>query len=312
MTFDDFTDLAFRRLENPSDAALRTELDQALAQHPEWTEEWRALRDTHAQFAEALPIAHELNTPAPSASETPPVPWEKLQPATRPPRRWWTTLVPAAAAAIVLLLWTQFTARTETLPTAEVIARVASLDPSLAAALRAPLPELLMSLQPATLRDSSASADAWIQQPFGAAQSGPVTVTWTGGPADLTLRQRGQIIWQAKQATSPTLTDTLPADGVYELSIVLTSPTPADLRTRFITVAANAETDASLGPFAPIVAPLASSPARLGEAAAAWRELTVAQKTSPVGLRLGLWLGVNARQPDIWAEAKHAASPQDP
>ena len=307
MTFDDFTDLAFRRLENPSDAALRTELDQALAQHPEWTDEWRALRDSHAQFAETVPIATELNTAAPPASETPPVPWAKLQPAAQPRRRWWTTLVPAAAAAVVLIAWAQLAPQPAALPSAETIASVAHLEPTVATTLRAPLPELLATLQPATFRDSSASAEAWIQQPFGAALAGNLTIAWTGGPADLALRQRGEIIWQARQSTSPTTTAPLPADNVYELSITLASPTPIDLRTRFITLTDNSEADAALGPFAPVIAALTTSPARLGEAAAAWRELTVAQKSSPVGLRLGLWLGVNARQPDIWADASEAA-----
>ena len=86
-------------------------------------------------------------------------------------------------AAIVLIAWAQLAPRPAALPSAETIANVAHLEPTVATTLRTPLPELLATLQPATFRDSSASAEAWIQQPFGAALAGNLTIAWTGGPA---------------------------------------------------------------------------------------------------------------------------------
>lgn len=311
MTLDDFTDLAFRRLENPGDATLRAAVEQALSDHPEWVKEWRALRETDALVAEALPIALELNPANPAVSAPPPVPWAKLAPAAEAPspRTRWRWMAALAAAAAIAIGGTFLPSRNEALPAPARIAQTPGLEASLANALRTPLVDLLATLQPVTLRAASAGGEAWIQQPFGAALAGPLTIAWSGGPADLTLRQRGQIIWQATRVTSPTASPALPADGLYELTISLRDPTGTDLLTRFITTAETpALAAAELGPFAAIVTPLASSPARLGEAAAAWRRLNIAEKTSPTGVRLGLWLGVNARQPDIWAEAQTAAS----
>jgi hypothetical protein len=100
---ESFSDLAWRALENPADAALRAELAVALTEHPDWAGEWQALREAHALAREAVPAALARE----QADRTAVIPAARLatllaseaSPRRRAVRPFWF----AAAAALVLL-----------------------------------------------------------------------------------------------------------------------------------------------------------------------------------------------------------------
>jgi hypothetical protein len=112
-------------------------------------------------------------------------------------------------------------------------------------------------------------------------------------------------VWSTAAARSGVRTPALAADGVYEL--VLTPATGAAVRERFVTVARGGNTPDEPG-FATIFGAITTEPARLGDAVVAWHALPETARRSETGVRLGLWLGVEARQPDLLAEAKTAAA----
>jgi len=301
---ESFSDLAWRALENPADAALRAELAVALTEHPDWAGEWQALREAHALAREAVPAALARE----QADRTAVIPAARLatllaseaSPRRRAVRPFWF----AAAAALVLLtggvVWQL---RTPASPDLNAWARQS--PPALAHALTAPFAEVLATAVLPTLRDSTT---VQLRSPLLAATAGPVTIAWRHPtPLTLTLRENGRTLWTVTATTSPQLTPPLPADHVYEL-LLMPATGPAHRET-FVTVPAHpaAPTATSLDA---ILTAATANPARLGEAVLAWHALPAETRASEPARRLALWLGVAARQPDLLAEARTPALPQ--
>ncbi len=297
---DHFRDLAWRALENPADAALRAEIAAALTAHPDWAGEWQALRETHALAREAVPAALARE----QADHTAVIPAARLAALLPPSRRrtahpWWLA---AAAAVLVVAGATFWQLRTPTAP--DLASWAQNAPPTLARALTAPLADVSATAVLPTLR---AETGVQLQSPLLAAAAGPVTIAWrapAGTTLTLTLREQNRVIWTQAVAQSPVATPPLAADKVYEL--LLTPAASPALRETFVTVApATASAGAGLDA---VFAAATAEPARLGEAVLAWHALPAATRQSEPGTRLGLWLALEARQPDLLAEAKTAAN----
>lgn len=296
---DTFHDLAWRALEAPADASLREQIAAALAEHPEWNEEWRALRETHRRAREAVPAARAREQ-ADRDTVIPAQRLERLMKTTTRRSRFpiWRSVaacvVLAGAAAWFLVVnqgpdLTRWTARAPA---------------SLERALTAPFAQVLATTQLPTLRDASA---VQLRSPLIAAQAGPVTVEWADAtPLVVILRENNRTIWSSPRTTTRAITPALAADHVYEL--VLTPENGPVLRERFFTVP---ETDEKFTGLAAVFDAAVAEPARLGEAVLAWQALSPEVRRSEIALRLGLWLAVEARQPDLLKEVQTlAASPQ--
>lgn len=296
---ESFRDLAWRALENPADAALRTELADALTAHPDWAGEWQALRKTHALAREAVPAALACE----QADRTAVIPAARLAALLPPSRRraanpWWL----AATAAVLVLAGATFWQH-HTPPAPDLTRWAQQAQPPLARALTAPLAEFAAA---AVLPAMRTATGVQLQSPLLAATAGPVTIAWraaTPTPVTLTLRENNQIIWTLPGAQSPANTPALAADRVYEL--LLTPDQGPTVREGFVTVS-RSPAPATPG-LAAVFAAAAAEPARLGEAVLAWHALPASTRHSEAGLRLGLWLGLEARQPDLLAEARAAA-----
>lgn len=296
---DAFSDLAWRALENPADAALREQVAAALAADPTRAETWRRLREDYARAREAVPAALS-RTQADRTDSIPPARLDALLRETRARSRlspWWL----AAAAAVVFLsgsfLWSS---RDAAAPDLAAWSRRAPA--SLARALTAPLAEVAATATLPTLRSHAALQ---LRSPLLAAAAGPVPIAWLSPDnttATLTIRENNRLIWTLPGATSPALTPALPPGHVYELTLVATGGTA--LRETFVTVPPPPSTAPGLDG---LLATLTADPARLGEGVLAWHALPTAQRRSEAGIRVGLWLGVQARQPDLLAEATAAA-----
>lgn len=318
-SLEQFRDLALRALDHPADATLREELATRLSAHPEWGGEWRELRETHRLAREAAHAA-AARTQADRAEE---IPADRLAalmgevtsaPTThaapvgtphRPSPRWrWLGLVAGIALiASTALLVPHRDAPVSSLEGFDVTPWLTQAPPSLSRALTQPLRDLVAGAQLATLR---ADASLQLQSPLLATAAGEVTIAWQGGAtATLTLLENGRPVWSATDVLSGARTPALPAGRVYEL--VLTPTTGAAVREHFVTVARSAESAEAAG-VAAILGALTAEPARLGDAVVAWHALPEAVRRSEIGVRLGLWLGVEARQPDLLAEAKAAAA----
>jgi hypothetical protein len=315
-SLEQFRDLALRALDRPADAALRDELAAQLSAHPEWAGEWRELRETHRVVREAAHAADALT----EADRTEHIPAARLAAllgedldetapaATRPRRshRWrWLGLV----AGITLIASTALLVQRPSNPAAsteifDVTPWLAHAPPTLTRALTAPLSNVVASAQLPTLRTD---ASLQLRSPLLATSAGEVTVTWRGDvAATITLREGGRIVWSATDARSGARTPALPADRVYELVLTPTNGTP--VRERFVTVAPASDTaGAGTSGFATLLGAITTEPARLGDAVTAWHALPEEARRSEIGVRLGLWLGVEARQPDLLAEAKASA-----
>lgn len=318
-SLEQFRDLALRALDRPTDAALRDELAAQLSAHPEWAGEWRELRETHRVVREAAHAA-DARTEADRAEEIPAARLAALlgedlnettpaaPAATRPRRshRWrWLGLV----AGISLVASTALLVQRPSNPAAsteifDVTPWLAHAPPTLTRALTAPVSNVVASAQLPTLRTDDSLQ---LRSPLLATSAGEVTVAWRGETAaTITLREGGRIVWSATDARSGARTPALPADRVYEL--LLTPPNGTPVRERFVTVAQASDTTGASG-FAALLGAITTEPARLGDAVIAWHALPEEARRSEIGVRLGLWLGVEARQPDMLAEAKaHASS----
>lgn len=297
---DAFRDLAWRALENPADATLRAEVAAALAANPVLAEEWRRLRGTHALAREAVPAALARA----QADRTEIIPAHRLEALTRQvqprprPSPWWF-----AAAAALALLAGGFAWSLRAPAEADRLAWSRRSPASLARALTAPLAEVSANATLPTLRND---ATQQLRSPILAATAGPVRIVWTSPtetPASVTLREGNRTLWTVADASSPVATPVLPPGHVYELT--LATPGGAVLRETFVTVTP----PDSVGPgLEGIFAAVTAEPARLGEAVLAWHDLPVRQRHGETATRLGLWLGVQARQPDLLAEATSAAA----
>lgn len=293
-SLDAFRDLAWRALEAPADAALRTEIAGALTAHPEWAAEWRALRETHHLAQAAVPAALARA----QADHTAAIPARRLDALLRkkrpasPLRR----AMPLIGALAICALFAILLFR----PVAPDFSRWTQNAPaSLTRALTAPLDEVIAAATLPTLRDAPT---VQLRSPLLAAQAGPVTIAWADAattPLTITLRDNGRVIWTSPRVTAQTDTPPLAADHVYEL--VLTPETGPAVREHFVTVPAAAVPHAGL---VKILAAATAEPARLGEAVLAWHELPEALRTSEMGRRIGAWLGVEARQADMLAQVR--------
>lgn len=318
-SLEQFRDLALRALDRPADAALRDELATQLSAHPEWAGEWREVRETHRAVREA---AHAADARA-LADRTEQIPAARLAallgedldetapaaPAASRPRRshrWrWLGLV----AGITLIASTALLVPRPSNPEAsteifDVTPWLAHAPPTLTRALTAPLSNVVASAQLPTLRTDDSLQ---LRSPLLATSAGEVTVTWRGDvAATITLRESGHTVWSAADARSGARTPALPADRVYELVLTPTNGTP--VRERFVTVAPASDTaGGSTSGFATLLGAITTEPARLGDAVTAWHALPEEARRSEIGVRLGLWLAVEARQPDLLAEAKASA-----
>lgn len=306
MNLDAFQDLLLRHLESPDDVRLRREFEAALEAHPQWLDHWRVLRDQYQLSRAAGPVVAELLEPAPTTTAAAAVPWDRLSPAattataTAPARgttaRWRTAASLAFAASLALMLvWRPWR---EAGPSVDALA--AAAPRSLALALVAPASDLLAAARLPTQRAGPALVH--IRQPITAAAAGPVAIEWSPATtAVVTLRRLDQVVWRADDVTPPQTTPTLPTGGVYVLEVMPRDGSPAVV-TRFVTVTGTASTPAD--PLAAIVALCAEEPARLGEAVARWWALPADLRETDAGARLGIWLALEANQPDLLATAR--------
>lgn len=289
-----FRDLAWRALEAPTDAALRTEVADALSEHPTWADEWRILRETHHLAQSAMPAALAIDdadrTTAISAHRLAAL-LKKPRPVSRS-RRWLPFIVTLAACAV----FSFFIFR----PDSPDLSRwTASAPAKLTRALTAPLSEVLATAVIPTMRDSTSVK---MRSPLLAAQAGLVLIDWADAattPVTITLRENGRTLWTSPRVTAPTLTPDLAPDRAYEL--ILTPTSGPAVRERFITVANSPELYTG---FDAVLAPATAEPARLGEAVLAWHDLPENLRNSETGRRIGAWLAVEARQPDMLAEVR--------
>lgn len=300
---NDFRDLAWKALEAPGDAALRDAVSDALTAHPEWTDEWRILRETHHLAAEAVPAALARNQADRSVS----IPAERLTALSQrlhPKRnRPWIRML-ATAAALVALGFFAVRPFYQTSDSAPVRLPVDS-PASLVRAFATPVDALLATAKIPTLRSS---AFLQVRSPIIAAQAGQVTVDWISGrdgSVTVRLTENGQTLWQTSAAIGPVQTPALPADHAYEL--LLTDSAGNTVREVFATVPADENTPhEAKQPLSDVLDPATATPARLGEAVLAWHALPSVIRQSDAGRQLGIWLALEARQPDILEECRTA------
>jgi hypothetical protein len=299
---DNFRDLAWQALENPADAFLRAQIETALAKNPGWVDEWQELRDAHRLANEVVPAVISRA----DADRTAAIPPERLaaliqtaseqRRATPSPRWRWLGFAAAIALIASSAMWWK---HPPVDPSADfnLTPWLATASPGLTRALTAPLEAVVASAQLPTLR---ADVPLNLRSPLLATHAGEVAIAWTGeATVTLTLLESGKPIWTAAKAHSPAQTPPLPADHTYEL--VIAPDSGRALRERFVTVAS---TDAPETGFGSVLAAITREPARLGDAVLAWQALPESLRRSETGVRLGLWLAVEARQPEMLAEAK--------
>ena len=318
MNLDHFQDLACRALETPDDLALQHKVADALRAHPEWQSTWAELSALYAETADAL-AAHAALEPANSSEET--LPAERLpklltaagvasapDKATVPlattsrasfPRwtfpRWaWAGLAAAAMVTVAAVFWPRATL------TSPLSAHWNERGPeSLRLALTLPLPELPGALRLPVFREETSVR---LQSPLIAAQAGPVIIAWTQttpGQARVRLVQNDRVIWETS-ARSPVTTPALPADAVYSVEILPSGqPEAKQLSETFVTVVPVGPPPAGKSLEA-VLASATAKPPRVGEAFLAYQALTPAERNSEAGQRVGLWLAVEARQPELF------------
>jgi len=294
-TLEDFYDLAWRALETPAEASLQQAVAQALAAHPEWMQAWADLRDSHHELQTTVPVVSAMA----DADRTAKIPADRLNQLMRevdaaPMRRQrWPWLGAAMAAAIVVLFWVlprgsddfEFQPWSDRAPA------------SLREAFSKPWSELVLTAQIPVLRDTPA---VQLQSPLIATAPGPVTIAWRGDTASVTavIRQNNREI-SRQTGSSPLVTPPLVADTVYELYLY----EGAKLLTRehFMTTA---ETLPQATGLAGVMNAIIAEPMHLGDALLTWHALDQKTRQSDAGRRLGLWLALEARQPDLLDEVR--------
>ena len=321
MTPEAFQDLAFRALENPSDAMVWAELDEVLRQHPDWREKWMQLAAAYAQAEEIFPAQAAAET-SPEATggggevETIPAPrLDELRKLISPDRKpiektnsagglW--AWIGGMAAALILGWWAWGPSGSMTTAPTDLVAWHDTGPASLQLALTAPLEEVLRDAAIPVQR--GVDRPLILRSPLVAAVAGPVQIEWsraTVAPAKTTviLSQGTQEIWRTTTDDVRVTTPSLRSDEVYALELQVDGI--ARLRDEFVTVGKVGATDLRLsGDLDRILDAAIASPARLGEAVLAWWALPPEVRSSENGLRVGAWLAVEARQPDMLAEVR--------
>jgi hypothetical protein len=294
-TPEEFSDLAWRSLEAPEDSAVRKLLGEALSAHPEWTAVWTDLREAHRDLQACIPAACAVAT-ADSATSIPAARLAQLLrnvPGAPVRRRWWPWLgaaAIAAVAALVMILQPQKEENFDWQPWRS------AAPASLVRALTSPWQELVQDTRIPVLRDAPALQ---LQSPLVATAAGRVIIAWRDAPSEAltaVIRQGTREI-SRQTGPAPLITPPLAPDAVYELSLWAGAQRLTE--ERFVTITAPDRTEAGL---AAVLQAATAQPVRLGEAVLAWHALDDRTRHADTGRRLGIWLAVEARQPDILAE----------
>jgi hypothetical protein len=297
---EQFFDLAWQSWESPDRADLQAAVASILQAHPEWRDEYLALKTEFARLQEAIPAAATLESFS-SEESIPPARLEALMAQlpharARPQTSAFPWMKIAAAAALIATgAWFVIPKAERTFDPTPWLAQA---SPSLMSALQAPLSSVLAQANLPTLRDD---ATIHLQSPLIATATGEITIAWRGAsPAYLAIHSAGKQIWSAHDQSSPARGPTLPPNQTFEL-VITPQENNATAREYFVTTERAAPTSES---FAAIMQAITTEPQRLGDAVLAWHALSPSEQQSELGVRLGLWLGVSAQQPDILAKAR--------